>query len=90
MDNEKLYLIDGRKLQAVLAQSLHRISKIPIKQQGNDLEDARLFEKALNIEIQIYNLESRQIYKGEDKTIKVNILFSDKHFDVISNISFTV
>jgi hypothetical protein len=29
-DNEKSYLMDGRKLQTILAEALHRIHKIPI------------------------------------------------------------
>ena len=86
-DNEKSYLIDGRKFQEVLAKALHRICSIPIKQTGNDFQDVKLFEEKLNIEIQIYNLESRQIYKGSENEIKVYILMSENHYDVISNIA---
>ena len=75
-DNEKSYLIDGRKLQTVLARALHRLYKISDKPDGNDFEDAKLFEERLDIEIQIFNLESRQIYKGTDKPVKVYILMS--------------
>ena len=86
-ENEKSYLIDGRKIQKVLAHALHRICSIPIKQTGNDFQDVKLFEEKLDIEIQIYNLESRQIYKGCENQIKVYILMSDSHYDVISNIT---
>jgi len=48
-------------LQDILALALHRISKIPIKKTGNDFEDAKHFEECLNIEIQIYYFQSRQI-----------------------------
>ena len=78
-DNEKSYLRDGRKLQEVLARALHRICKVPIKETGNDFEDVKCFEEKLNIEIQIYNLESRQIYSGEEKQNKVYILMSESH-----------
>jgi len=81
------YLTDGRKIQKVLAHALHRICSIPIKQTGNDLQDVKLFEEKLDIEIQIYNLESTQIYKGCENQIKVYILMSDSHYDVISNIA---
>ena len=43
-------------MQKIIAQPLHRLYKIPIKEVGNDLQDVKLFEENLNIEIQIYNL----------------------------------
>ena len=54
---------------------------------GNKFEDVKHFEERLNIEIQIYNFESRQIYKGKENPIKVYILMSENHPDVISNIA---
>ena len=86
LDNEKTYLIQGRKLQTVLAEALHRICNIPVKRQGNDLQDVKHFEEKLDIEIQIYNLETRQIYQGLDKNVKIYILMSENHFDVISSL----
>ena len=86
-DNEKKYLTDGRKMQDVLAKALHRLCKIPIKSQGNDFQDAKLFEEALDISVHIYNAESRQIYKGIDRPVNINIFMSDNHYDVISNLS---
>ena len=35
-ENEKSYLVHGRKIQKVLAHALHRICNIPVKQTGND------------------------------------------------------
>jgi hypothetical protein len=87
IDSEIKDIAMGRKLQTVLAQVLHRICKIPIKPTGNDFQDAKLFEDRLEIEIQIFNLESRQIYKGKEKQVKVYILMSENHYDVISNIA---
>jgi len=66
-------------LQKVLAQALHRIYNIPVTQKGSDLEDVKQFEKALDIEIQIYNSESRQIYRGVSKQVKVYLFRSDNH-----------
>ena len=86
-DNEKTYMVQGVKIQEVLAKALHRLCRIPIRQSGNDLQDVKRFEERLNIEIQIYNLESRQIYKGRESPIKVYILKSAGHYDVISNIA---
>jgi len=86
-DSEKTYLVQGRKFQEVLAKALHRLCRIPIRQSGNDLQDVKLFEQRLNIEIQIYNLESRQIYKGSESEIKVYILMTENHYDVIGNIA---
>ena len=45
------------------------------------------FEERLNIEIQIYNFELRQIYKSKENPIKDYILMSESHYDVISNIA---
>ena len=47
----------------------------------------RNLRNGLNIEIQIYDLESRQIYKGRESPIKVYILKSESHYDVIGNIA---
>ena len=85
-DNEKLYLIDGRKLQEVLAKAIHRICKIPTKEEGHDLADVKQFEEKLNIQINVYNFETRSVYRGADNETKVNILMSDNHYDVISNL----
>jgi len=84
-DNEKTYLIDGRKLQEVLGKALHRMCSIPIKETGNDFRDVKAFEEQLSIEIQVYNLEARQIYRGNENQIKVYILMSEAHYHVISN-----
>jgi len=92
-ENEKSYLIDGRKIQKILAHALHRICNIPVKETDRlirlirSFQDVKLFEEELDIEIQIYNFESKQIYKGNENQIKVYILMSESHFDVISNIA---
>ena len=77
-DNEKKYLTDGRKLQTVLAEALHRICNVPIKPQGNDFQDAKLFEEALDISIHIYNSETRQIYKSSNRSVIVNTFMTEK------------
>jgi len=61
-------------LQDVLAKALHRLYKISIKETGNDFQDVKHFEERLNIEIPIYNFESRQSYTGKENLIKVYIL----------------
>ena len=86
-DNEKTYLVQGVKIQEVLAKALHRICKVLVKKSGNDFEDVKRFEERLNIEIKIYDLESRQIYKGRESPVKVYILKSENHYDVIGNIT---
>jgi len=60
---------------------------IPIKETGNDFQDVKAFEEQLNIKIQVYNLEARQIYRGNENQIKVYILISEAHYHVISNIA---
>jgi len=40
---------------------------------GNDFEDVMAFEEQLNIEIQVYNFESRQRQRKSDQNL---------HFDV--------
>jgi len=72
-DNEKTCLVKGLKMRTVLAQALHRMCDISIKSEGNDFQDAKLFEEALDISGHIYNAESRQIYKGIDRPAIVNI-----------------
>jgi len=86
-DNETDYIKKGREIQTVLANTLHRLCKVPIKETGNDFEDAKHFEEKLNIQIQIYDLESRQIYKGKENHTKVYILMTEAHHDVISKLT---
>jgi len=47
---------------------------IPVKETGNDFQYVKAFEEQLNVEIQLYNLESRQIYRGNENQIKIYIL----------------
>ena len=68
-DNELQYIKDGRNIQKVLADILHRLSGVKVTNKGNNFEDVKHFEEYLDIEIQIYNFESRQIYKGKEKHI---------------------
>ena len=70
----------------MLWKALHRIYHIPVKESGNDFADVKLIEDKLNIEIQIYNLETRQIYAGIKKDIKVYLIYSNNHYDVISKL----
>ena len=86
-DNEKENLTKGKKLQTVLATTLPRMCKITIKPEGNDVQDAKLLEDALDISIHIYNSESRQIYKSSTRPVTVNIFMTENHSDVISNIA---
>ena len=60
---------------------------MPIKERGNDFEDAKHFEEQLNIQIQIYDLEPRQIYKGKENHTKVYILMTEAHYDVTSKLT---
>ena len=61
-------------IQTVLANTLHRLCTVPIKETGNDFQDANHFEEKLNIQIQIYDLESKHIYNGKENHTKVYIL----------------
>ena len=85
-DNELKYLRQGVKLQDILAKALHRIYNIEIRESGNDFTHVKLIEEKLNIEIQIYNLDTRQIYVGMGKVIKVCLIYSNNHYDVISKL----
>ena len=87
VNNEILYIKNGRELQEILATALHRICRIKIKENGNDFQDAKAFEERLDIEIQIYDATSRKIYNGRENPTKVHILMSDNHYDVISNLA---
>ena len=53
------------KRSIIKAYVLHRISNVKVTDYGNSFEDVKLFEEYLDIQIQIYNLESRQIYKDQ-------------------------
>ena len=84
--NEIKYIQQGVKIQDVLAKALHRIYSIPIKEHGNDFTDVKLIEEKLDIEIQIYSMDTRQIYAGIIKPIKIYLLLSNNHYNVISKL----
>ena len=74
-----------RQLQGILANTLHRICNIPIRETGNDLSDIKLFEEKLGISLNVFNMETRLIFKTEiNKDITVNLLLEDNHYHVIS------
>ena len=87
-DGEKLSIVKGYNLQGILARVLHRLCKIPVKENGNNFEDVQKFERKLDIGIQVYDFEVRQIYKdATENPIKVYLLMDENHYNVISNIS---
>ena len=87
-DIEMKYLRQGgeRKVQTILAEALHRIHSIPIRDTGNDFADLKSIEEKLDIEIQIYDMETRQIYAGIEKPTKIHLILSNNHYDVINKL----
>ena len=87
-NNEEVNIVQGRKIQGILAKVLHRLYKIPEKENGNDFADMPKFEDGLDIEIQVFDFTTRQIYKSQtEKPIKVYLAMTENHFHTISNIS---
>ena len=86
--NEIKYLKQGgeKKLQTVLAEAFHRIYYIPERDKGNDFSDIKLIENKINIEVQVYSMDTRQIYAGVSKDVKVCLILSNNHYDVISKL----
>ena len=87
-DIEIKYLRQGgeRTLQTILAEAFHRIHSIPIKETGNDFADVKFIEDKVDIEIQIYNMDTRQIYAGTEKPTKIYLILSNNHYDVINKL----
>ena len=91
--NEYKYMCGGKSCQRTQALELHAKAQVPIGSCG--LEEARLFEKALNLNedtplycIVIYSQEhfGQVIYKGEKQaTHQLTLWYSDGHYDVITN-----
>ena len=78
---------DTKTLLMLLANIFHRIYEIPIRENGNDVSDIKLIKNKLNIEIQLYGLDKLEIYTGNGSDIKVYLLLSDSHFEVISSLT---
>jgi len=74
----KQIILKRRGIQTVLANTLHKLCEVPIKETGSDFEDAKRFEEQMYVQIQIYDLESRQIYVGKENHTKVYILMSEE------------
>ena len=85
--------LNGKSCQRSLALELHAKAQVPIGSCG--LKEARLFEKALNLNedtplyrIVIYSQEhfGQVIYKGEKQAIhQLTLWYSRGHYDVITN-----
>ena len=87
-DNKRKNIKQGRKIQGILARVLHRLHKVPEKEIGNDFADVQKFADAMDIEIQVYDLAARQIYRSiTEKPIKVYLLKDDNHYHNIPKIS---
>ena len=86
--NEVKYIRQGgkKKLQTILSQACHRIYNVPIRDAGNDFSDIKFVEEKLDIEIQVYNMDTRQIYAGLAKPIKIYLILHDNHYDAISKL----
>ena len=81
-------MTDSDIFQTIFALAMHKITKIPIRDRGNDLADFKLFEDYLNLEIHDYNTESELKYKsGNLKDTKIYILYIQSHYDAITNIN---
>ena len=81
---------DKKSLLTILANAFHRIYEIPIKESGNNIEDVRIIEQKLHVNIEIYSLDKREIYSGYRCPlwpVKLYLLLSDNHYDVISIIT---
>ena len=84
------------KLQGILAKVFHKIFQIPIKPEGNDIEDFKiLIEKLVpsitpyTLRITIYDLTQAIIYQSHSKECNINItlLLIDHHYRVITSLS---
>ena len=86
--NEIKYLRQGgeKRLQTILAQAFHRIYSLPITDEGNDFRHVTQIEEKLDVEIQIYNMDTKRMYVGTEKTNKIYLILHDNHYDVISKL----
>src|SRR5271170_1812653 len=90
--NELTYIKqnDKKSLLTILANAFHRIYEIPIRESGNNIEDVRIIEHKLQVNIEVYSLDKREIYSGYRCPfwpVKLYLLLSDNHYDVISMIT---
>lgn len=89
-DSQKKYVKQGRSLQKSLATDLHENSNVNIKEEGNDLDDLKIFENYLNVRIIVFtsnNIENI-LYSGNEKfDNQLYFYYHDDHFDVITNVT---
>ena len=79
-----------KKLQTILANAFHRIYEIPIREYGNNLQDAHDIASKIGIQINIYSHDRSLIFSTEQKEIKVHLLITageKPHFDAITKIT---
>ena len=89
-DSQLKHIKEGRKKQETMAIDLHEKANVNIKEDGNDLDDLKDFEKYLKIRIIVFTSNSTEyiLYKGnEEYSNQIYLYFHDEHFDVVSNIT---
>ena len=89
--NELKYFKQPRStLLTTLANAFHRIYEIPIREYGNNLQDAHDIASKIGIQINIYSHDRSLIFSTEPKEIKVHLLITageKPHFDAITKIT---
>jgi hypothetical protein len=90
-NNQIKYVKESRPLQKSLSAKLYKDSNVQIKENGNDLDDVKLFENYLKLKIIIFNggTDKNILYSGNDKSelpYKIYLYFNENHYNVITNI----
>jgi len=89
-ESQKKHIKEGRQLQTKLTNELYNFSHVEIKQEGNNLDDVKIFEHHLNIRIIIYygNTNESILYSGNEEFDKrIYLYYHDEHYDVITHIA---
>ena len=89
-DSQLRHIKQGRPLQKRLATDLHEKSEVEIKEEGNDLEDLKIFENYLNLRIIVFTSNNTEniLYSGNEKFgDQLYLYYHDDHFDVITDIT---
>ena len=85
--SEIKYLRESDKtLMTVLAKSFHRIYSIPIRETGNDLSDISYIADKIKMQISVFRIDRKLIYKVGDYRVRADILLDNNHYNPIVNI----
>ena len=79
------------KIQGILADVLHRLSGVPVKEDGNDFTDLEVFAKYLGVHVVVYDyISKKRMFDGGaqgEAAQTINLVYNRLHYDYLVTVT---